>query len=134
MALALALGGAKSIRWRRFRGALGELLADGVETVLAAFSLFMSPQIELTAAYGLGGLAVLAALFGSGLVRLSGQAAWRLLRGRGICDTARAPIRPCAAWSQHSIQTRSENRLPLRAAQPVMRLPHLRRAMILMRA
>ena len=62
-------------------GALGDLLADGVETALAAFSLFMSPQVELTAAYGLGGLAVLAALFGSGLVRLSGQVAWSLLRG-----------------------------------------------------
>tara|TARA_Y100001958_G_scaffold154259_1_gene142936 strand:- start:708 stop:3056 length:2349 start_codon:yes stop_codon:yes gene_type:complete len=82
MALALALGGRQVDPLAPIPGgALGDLLADGVETALAAFSLFMSPQVELTAAYGLGGLAVLAALFGSGLLRLSGQAAWRLLRG-----------------------------------------------------
>ena len=82
MALALALGGRQVDPLAPIPGgALGDLLADGVETALAAFSLFMSRQIELAAAYGLGGLALLAALFGSGLVRLSGQAAWRLMRG-----------------------------------------------------
>ena len=93
-------------------------MADGVETVLAAFSLFMSPQIELTAAYGLGGLAVLAALFGSGLVRLSGQAAWRLLRGaRHLRHGPRAytALRGMVA-ALHPNALR--NRLPLRAAQP----------------
>ena len=119
MALALALGGRQVDPLAPIPGgALGELLADGVETVLAAFSLFMSPQIELTAAYGLGGLAVLAALFGSGLVRLSGQAAWRLLRGaRHLRHGPRAytALRGMVA-ALHPNALR--NRLPLRAAQP----------------
>ena len=119
MALALALGGRQVDPLAPIPGgALGELLADGVETVLAAFSLFMSPQIELTAAYGLGGLAVLAALFGSGLVRLSGQAAWRLLRGaRHLRHSPRAytALRGMVA-ALHPNALR--NRLPLRAAQP----------------
>jgi S-DNA-T family DNA segregation ATPase FtsK/SpoIIIE len=119
MALALALGGRQVDPLAPIPGgALGELLADGVETVLAAFSLFMSPQIELTAAYGLGGLAVLAALFGSGLVRLSGQAAWRLLRGaRHLRHGPRAytALRGMVA-ALHPNALR--NWLPLRAAQP----------------
>ena len=90
MALALALGGRQVDPLAPIPGgALGDLLADGVETALAAFSLFMSPQLELTAAYGLGGLAVLAALFGSGLVRLSGQAALQNLK-TGLDDFSSA--------------------------------------------
>jgi S-DNA-T family DNA segregation ATPase FtsK/SpoIIIE len=78
MALALALGGRQVDPLAPIPGgALGDLLADGLEMALAAFSLFMPRQVELVAAYGLGGLAVLAALFGSGLMRLSGQALWR---------------------------------------------------------
>ena len=119
MALALALGGRQVDPLAPIPGgALGELLADGVETVLAAFSLFMSPQIELTAAYGLGGLAVLAALFGSGLVRLSGQAAWRLFRGaRHLRHGPRAytALRGMVV-ALHPSALR--NRLPLRLAQP----------------
>jgi len=81
MALALALGGRQVDPLAPIPGgALGDLLADGVEMALAAFSLFMPRQLELTLAFGLGGLAVLAALFGSGLARPSGQAAWRLVR------------------------------------------------------
>jgi S-DNA-T family DNA segregation ATPase FtsK/SpoIIIE len=115
MALALALGGRQVDPLAPIPGgALGDLLADGVETVLAAFSLFMSPQVELTAAYGLGGLAVLAALFGSGLVRLSGQAAWRLLRGaRHLRHGPRAyvALRGMVAALHPSVL---KNRLPLR--------------------
>ena len=118
MALALALGGRQVNPLAPIPGgALGDLLADGVETALAAFSLFMSPQVELTAAYGLGGLAVLAALFGSGLVRLSGQVAWRLLRGaRHVRHGPRAyaALRGMvAAFHPGALK----NRLPLRKPQ-----------------
>jgi len=118
MALALALGGRQVDPLAPIPGgALGDLLADGVETALAAFSLFMSPQLELTAAYGLGGLAVLAALFGSGLVRLSGQAAWRVLRGaRHVRHGPRAyaALRGMVTALHPSAL---KNRLPLRKAQ-----------------
>ena len=118
MALALALGGRQVDPLAPIPGgALGDLLADGVETALAAFSLFMSPQVELTAAYGLGGLAVLAALFGSGLVRLSGQAAWRLLRGaRHLRHGPRAytALRGMVAVFHPGAL---KNRLPLRTTQ-----------------
>ena len=118
MALALALGGRQVDPLAPIPGgALGDLLADGVETALAAFSLFMSPRVELTAAYGLGGLAVLAALFGSGLVRLSGQAAWRVLRGARHLrhgPRAYAALRGMVAALHPSAL---KNRLPLRKAQ-----------------
>ncbi len=119
MALALALGGRQVDPLAPIPGgALGELLADGVEMVLAAFSLFMSPRLELAAAYGLGGLAVLVALFGSGLLRLSGQGAWRLLRGaRHLRHGSRAyaVLRSMVA-ALHPSSLR--NRLLLSAAQP----------------
>ena len=74
MALALALGGRQIDPLAPFPGgALGQLLADNLETVLAGFSFFMSRQLELTLAYGLGAVALLAALFGSGLVLRAGQ-------------------------------------------------------------
>jgi S-DNA-T family DNA segregation ATPase FtsK/SpoIIIE len=78
MALALALGGRQVDPLAPIPGgALGDLLADWLEMGLAALSFFMSRQLELGVAYGLGGLALFAALFGSGLMRLTAQALWR---------------------------------------------------------
>jgi S-DNA-T family DNA segregation ATPase FtsK/SpoIIIE len=119
MALALALGGRQVGPLAPIPGgALGELLADGVEMALAAFSVFMSRQVELTAAYGLGGLAVLAALFGSGLARLSAQAAWRIVRAARLLrhsPRAYAALRGRLAALNPTALTAM---LPLRAAQP----------------
>jgi S-DNA-T family DNA segregation ATPase FtsK/SpoIIIE len=78
MALALALGGRQVDPLSPIPGgALGELLADGLEVILAGFHIFMPRQIELTLAYALGALALLVALFGSGLVRNTAQWSWR---------------------------------------------------------
>ena len=78
MALALALGGRQVDPLAPIPGgALGDLLADWLEMGLAALSFFMSRQLELGVAYGLGALALFAALFGSGLMRLTAQALWR---------------------------------------------------------
>jgi len=78
MALALALGGRQTDPLAPIPGgALGELLADGLEMALAAFSIFMPRQVELPLAYTLGGLAMLAALFGSGMLRNTARLGWR---------------------------------------------------------
>ena len=78
MALALALGGRQTDPLAPIPGgALGELLADGLEMALAAFSIFMPRQVELPLAYALGGLAMLAALFGSGMLRNTARLGWR---------------------------------------------------------
>jgi hypothetical protein len=55
MTLALALGGRQVDPLSPIPGgALGELLADGLETGLAEFQIYMPRRIELALAYGLG--------------------------------------------------------------------------------
>ncbi len=76
LALALAMGRLAADPLMPFPGgALGQLLADGLETALAALSLYPSRDVELALAYGLGALAIILALFGAGMVRLSWAAA-----------------------------------------------------------
>ena len=72
LALALALGRVEADPLTPFPGgAVGQILAGGLEMLLAAAAYFPSREVELALAYGLGGLAGLLALFGAGMVRLS---------------------------------------------------------------
>ncbi len=77
LALALAMGRVAADPLMPFPGgALGQLLADGLETALAAMSLYPNRDVELALAYTLGTLAIILALFGAGMVRLT----WTLAR------------------------------------------------------
>ena len=75
MALALALGGRDASPYEPFPGgALGQLLADGVEAALGAMQLYPSRDTELALAGLFAGLAIAIALFAAGLVRSFWQA------------------------------------------------------------
>ncbi|MDA8667252.1 DNA translocase FtsK [Alphaproteobacteria bacterium] len=103
MALALALGGRQVDPLSPIPGgALGELLADGLEVGLARLELYMPRRIELALAYGLGAMALLAALFGSGLVRNTANLGWQMgrqsLRITRQLPTAYRRIRAAVVW------------------------------------
>ncbi|MDA8622457.1 DNA translocase FtsK, partial [bacterium] len=81
---------------------MGELLADGLEVGLARLELYMPRRIELALAYGLGAMALLAALFGSGLVRNTANLGWQMgrqsLRITRQLPTAYRRIRAAVVW------------------------------------
>ena len=103
MALALALGGRQVDPLSPIPGgALGELLADGLEVGLASLQIYMPRRIELALAYGLGAAALLAALFGSGLVRNTAQLGWRMSRqsmgALGQLPSAYGRVKAAVIW------------------------------------
>ena len=118
MALALALGGRQVDPLSPIPGgALGELLADGLEVGLATFEIYMPRRIELALAYGLGALALLAALFGSGLVRNTAQLGWHMGR-QSLRTTRRLPdayrrFRAAVIWLSPSQLRSLAARLPV---------------------
>jgi S-DNA-T family DNA segregation ATPase FtsK/SpoIIIE len=117
MTLALALGGRQVDPLSPIPGgALGELLADGLETGLAEFQIYMPRRIELALAYGLGGVALLAALFGSGLVRNTAQMGWQMgrqgLRSTGQLPAAYRRVKAAVIWLSPAQLRRFAARLP----------------------
>jgi S-DNA-T family DNA segregation ATPase FtsK/SpoIIIE len=118
MALALALGGRQVDPLSPIPGgALGELLADGLEVGLARLEIYMQRPIELALAYGLGAMALLAALFGSGLVRNIANLGWQMgrqsLRITRQLPTAYRRVRAAEFWlSPHQLR-RFVARLPV---------------------
>jgi S-DNA-T family DNA segregation ATPase FtsK/SpoIIIE len=118
MALALALGGRQVDPLSPIPGgALGELLADGLEVGLARLEIYMQRPIELALAYGLGAMALLAALFGSGLVRNTANLGWQMgrqsLRITRQLPTAYRRIRAAVVWLSPYQLRRFAARLPV---------------------
>ena len=118
MALALALGGRQVDPLSPIPGgALGELLADGLEVGLARLEMYMPRRIELALAYGLGAMALLAALFGSGLVRNTANLGWQTgrqsLRITRQLPTAYRRIRAAVVWLSPYQLRRFAARLPV---------------------
>ena len=118
MALALALGGRQVDPLSPIPGgALGELLADGLEVGLARLEMYMPRRIELALAYGLGAMALLAALFGSGLVRNTANLSWQMgrqsLRITRQLPTAYRRIRAAVVWLSPYQLRRFAARLPV---------------------
>lgn len=118
MALALALGGRQVDPLSPIPGgALGELLADGLEVGLARLEMYMPRRIELALAYGLGAMALLAALFGSGLVRNTANLGWQMgrqsLRITRQLPTAYRRIRAAVVWLSPYQLRRFVARLPV---------------------
>jgi S-DNA-T family DNA segregation ATPase FtsK/SpoIIIE len=118
MALALALGGRQVDPLSPIPGgALGELLADGLEVGLARLEMYMPRRIELALAYGLGAMALLAALFGSGLVRNTANLGWQTgrqsLRITRQLPTAYRRIRAAVVWLRPYQLRRFAARLPV---------------------
>lgn len=118
MALALALGGRQVDPLSPIPGgALGELLADGLEVGLARLEMYMPRRIELALAYGLGAMALLAALFGSGLVRNTANLGWQMgrqsLRITRQLPTAYRRIRAAVVWLSPYRLRRFAARLPV---------------------
>lgn len=118
MALALALGGRQVDPLSPIPGgALGELLADGLEVGLARLEMYMPRRIELALAYGLGTMALLAALFGSGLVRNTANLGWQMgrqsLRITRQIPTAYRRIRAAVVWLSPYQLRRFVARLPV---------------------
>ena len=118
MALALALGGRQVDPLSPIPGgALGELLADGLEVGLARLEMYMPRRIELALAYGLGAMALLAALFGSGLVRNTANLGWQMgrqsLRITRQLPTAYRRIRAAVVWLSPYQLRRFAARLPV---------------------
>jgi len=118
MALALALGGRQVDPLSPIPGgALGELLADGLEVGLARLEMYMPRRIELALAYGLGAMALLAALFGSGLVRNTANLGWQMgrqsLRITRQLPTAYRRIRAPVVWLSPYQLRRFGARLPV---------------------
>ena len=118
MALALALGGRQVDPLSPIPGgALGELLADGLEVGLARLEIYMQRPIELALAYGLGAMALLAALFGSGLVRNTANLGWQMgrqsLRITRQLPTAYRRIKAAVVWLSPYQLRRFAARLPV---------------------
>jgi S-DNA-T family DNA segregation ATPase FtsK/SpoIIIE len=118
MALALALGGRQVDPLSPIPGgALGELLADGLEVGLARLEMYMPRRIELALAYGLGAMALLAALFGSGLVRNTANLGWQMgrqsLRITRQLPTAYRRIKAAVVWLSPYQLRRFAARLPV---------------------
>ena len=118
MALALALGGRQVDPLSPIPGgALGELLADGLEVGLARLEMYMPRRSELALAYGLGAMALLAALFGSGLVRNTANLGWQTgrqsLRITRQLPTAYRRIRAAVVWLSPYQLRRFASRLPV---------------------
>jgi S-DNA-T family DNA segregation ATPase FtsK/SpoIIIE len=118
MALALALGGRQVDPLSPIPGgALGELLADGLEVGLARLEMYMPRRIELALAYGLGAMALLAALFGSGLVRNTANLGWQMgrqsLRITRQLPTAYLRIKAAVVWLSPYQLRRFAARLPV---------------------
>jgi S-DNA-T family DNA segregation ATPase FtsK/SpoIIIE len=96
---------------------LGELLADGLEVGLARLEMYMPRRIELALAYGLGAMALLAALFGSGLVRNTANLGWQMgrqsLRITRQLPTAYRRIKAAVVWLSPYQLRRFAARLPV---------------------